>query len=126
MMGGLMVCCCDEISSRINAVDCKQSVALGNGTIYLYIGKSADNLSALGYLNMIVRDQHGQSSGWPIKSIKNAVLVVKHQEVMAEPNASRVIGMWLDGSDTCAQHWDGFTSRFDSKTLKLISQVFTK
>jgi len=121
-----MLCCCDEISSQINTADCEQSIALENGTIYLYLGKSADNLSALGCLNMILRDQHGQLSGLPIKSIKNAALMVKHQEAMKEPNASPVIGMWLDGSEICAQHWEGFISRFDSETLKFISQVFTK
>ncbi|OKP63820.1 hypothetical protein BTE77_35160 [Ensifer adhaerens] len=75
---------------------------------------------------MIVRDQHEELSGWSIESIKNANLTVKHQEAIAEPNTSSVMHMWLDGSELCAQHWDGFTSRFDGKTMKLLSQVFTK
>jgi len=75
---------------------------------------------------MIVRDQQGHLSGWPIKSIKDAALTVEHQEAMKEPNASTVMHIWLDGPEISAQHWEGFTSRFDSKTLELISQVFTK
>ncbi len=83
-----MLCHCDEMLSQINPADCKRSLALGDGALCLYVGESADKLSALGYRNMIVRDKDGLSSGWPLKSIRNADLIVKHQEAMKELNAS--------------------------------------
>ncbi len=117
---------CNEIESRIDRKDCEQTIGLESGTIELYLGKSADRLSALGLLNIVMRDQHDQLSGWSIESIKNSGLTVKHQEAMREPNTSTVMNIWVEGSELCAQHWEGFISRFDGKTMKIVSQAFTK
>ncbi|MCZ7479601.1 hypothetical protein [Rhizobium rhizogenes] len=116
----------NNLESLIAPADCKQSVELDYGSIELYTGKSADRLSAAGLLNLVLREPTGCLLVCTLASIKNTNLTIKYQEAVKEPNTSAVIDIWLEGPELRAQHWDGFTSRFDMKNMKLLSQEFTK
>jgi len=56
----------------------------------------------------------------------NTNLTIKYQEAVKEANTSAVIEIWSEGPELSAQHWDGFTSRFDKNNMKLLSQEFIK
>jgi hypothetical protein len=62
--------------------------------------------------------------GYPIKEIENTPIVVESMEGI-KPNASWVVGIWLEEDTVFAVHWDGFTSRFDINSMQFIGQKFT-
>ncbi|WP_035200270.1 hypothetical protein [Agrobacterium tumefaciens] len=115
-----------DLESLIAPADCKQSVELDYGSIELYIGKSADRLSAAGLLNLVLREPTGCLLACTLTSIMNTNLTIKYQEAVKEANTSAVIEIWSEGPELSAQHWDGFTSRFDKNNMKLLSQEFIK
>ncbi|CAC9443671.1 hypothetical protein [bacterium endosymbiont of Bathymodiolus sp. 5 South] len=92
--------------------------------LYVPLDGVSGRLIDAGFLNFILTDKDGTLLGYPIKEIENTPIVVESMEGI-KPNASWVVGIWLEEDTVFAVHWDGFTSRFDINSMQFIGQKFT-
>lgn len=117
---------CNEIDAVVSSHDLHKNVAVGDYSVHLYVGQSADRLGSKGSLNFIILGPEGSAFTLPLASLRHARVRVSNQDALLEPNSSPVVDVWVEGGKLCAQHWDGYLSRFDITAGQLISQEFTK
>ncbi|KQR35803.1 hypothetical protein ASF91_22285 [Rhizobium sp. Leaf155] len=116
----------NDIDALVSPHDVQKPLYIGDYSIRLYTGKSAETLESKGFLNFIVYDPEGEAFTVSLASLRQVRLRVENQCALLEPNTSSVVGIWVEGEKLCAQQWDGYLSRFDITTGDLLSQEFTK
>jgi len=115
-----------DMKRLISGADPKDSVRLPCGVLELYSASVADALLDAGYLNVALHDPSGQIKGYRVADFQNSPVQVKSQESLKMPNASCIMYIWTEGDILCAQHWEGFVSRFEAGSMDFIGQSFTK
>jgi hypothetical protein len=116
----------NDILIELQAYSPKEIIKLPSGTLELYSSKMADSLLDAGFLNFVLTDDRNRRLGYSIKDFQRHKVLVKGQEAMKKPNASCIMYVWTENGELCAQHWEGFISRFDINNLELIAQTFSK
>lgn len=112
-----------QIVARANP---KTIIITPDGELCHFLSSIEDDLLEKGYLNIILRKRSGEVLGIAINSFQASNLVVSGQEKMAKLNASCIMDISLSDGIIHTQHWDGFDTLIDLKTLEVVEQIFTK
>ena len=76
-------------------------------------------------MNIVLWDGD-RALGLGVSELENCQRQVKFQERMKKLNSSEIVGLSQDVSKVYLQHWEGFRTEIDTRSLAIINQQFTK
>ena len=114
----------DDFFSVIDDATPSEKVAAVGVIIELYSGAVADRLVEAGFLNFLVRDREKGCRIVTVHDVQTSGVDILDPQTGI--NASVVVGTWVEDLALYAQHWEGFESSFDIRSMRLTGQRFTK
>ena len=115
----------NELTNALSHEKPKTSVSVGGKILCLYLGEMSDRLRGCGFLNIVlwVGDS---ASALGVSELENRNMKIKFQERMKKLNSSEIVGLSLSGGKVYLQHWDGFRTEMEPRSMEVIGQQFTK